>query len=549
MDDSELDDVLGPVFHGNLLSGQVADAYHDDPFDNPETESQGLNSHTAIAEDQAVGFLDLIPVISSRTDEVNPLSGMDYVDSLTSAAADVGTVPSLMQQPWKTGPMSQLFSSSASLSTLPKGVCAEIGVCRPHREEVVTMKAAEVKVRNTKQPLVPSFLHVVCNVKDVDFLENRKASMKVAIDKFCKLVLMNPLGFELGAHVGELLSGQSLEREIIDWLEAAFAMKAPNTVNKRANALLLYATFVHDYGTGKSFPVSAGEVIKYFQLLKGSGRYVSRASSLREALRFAHYTVGLKGAISACDDVRAKGLAESMLLQGSEWKPAEPLTVLEVRIFHAIFEDESQQDLDRFAAACTLMMVYGRCRASDLNHVQKIIYDFSETGDGTGYVELQTKFHKTARRAGQRAGLLPIVAPAVGIDGKPWAQKMRGLREKLGLHDDEENFPFWPAPLEIRDGAVVWSRRPLMSTEVSRWLATTLDIPESSKRCIEPLLQSDMFVVVVEDRSGEGRQRSTWQTCFCSSRCWTSVRQRPSVIPTPKVRRDDRPHSTVCLLT
>ena len=211
---------------------------------------------------------------------------------------------------------------------------------------------------------------------------------------------------------------------------------------------------------------------------------MSRATSLREALRFAHYTVGLKGALSACDDVRAKGLAEAMLLQGSEWTPADPLSVLEVRIFHAILEDESQPELDRFAASCTLMMIYGRCRASDLNHVQKIIYDFSEAGDGTGYVELQTKFHKTARRSGQRARLLPIVAPSVGIDGNSWATKMKELREKLGLNDQGENFPFWPAPLEIRDGNVVWSRRPLMSTEVTRWLATALDLPETSSRNI-----------------------------------------------------------------
>ena len=127
------------------------------------------------------------------------------------------------------------------------------------------------------------------------------------------------------------MSDQEQEKDILDWLEAAFSMKAPNTVNKRASALLLYATFVYDYGSGKPFPVSSGEVVKYFQLLKESGRYVSRASSLREALRFAHYKVGLKGALSACDDVRAKALSEAMMLQGPEWCPADPLTVLEVR--------------------------------------------------------------------------------------------------------------------------------------------------------------------------------------------------------------------------
>ena len=454
----------------------------DIPLEEFYGDESGQSEQPVFEETSRRELIDCLPTVGVEVDKSIPLSGLDFSDSLTSATADVGVLPAMMQ-PWESGPMSQLFSSSSSLNVLPKGLSPNVGTTR--LQQVAETEVSSKPVSNQKaRQLVPSFLHVVCNVSDTDFLEARKASMKVAIDKFCKLILMNPLGFELGAHLGECSSVLELEKEIIDWLEAAFSMKAPNTVNKRANALLLYAAFVHDYGTGKPFPVSSGEVTKYFQLLKGAGRYVSRASSLREALRFAHYTVGLKGALAACDDVRAKGLSEAMLLQGSEWTPADPLTVLEVRIFHAILEDESQPDLDRFAAACTLMMIYGRCRASDLNHIQKIIYDLSDAGDGSGYVELQTKFHKTARRSGQRARLLPIVAPAVGIDGKPWAIKMRHLRENLGLDDSRENFPFWPAPLEVYDGEVSWSKRPLMSTEVSKWLLSALDIPETSKRNI-----------------------------------------------------------------
>ena len=474
--DFGLEDILNPVFHDE--HGLFDDTA---PLESCDESSHRADHHTAYEEEQEVDLVDLIAVNPSHAEGLTPLTGLDFDDSLTSAAADVGFSSNLVQ-PWEMGPMSQLFSNGPTMTALPKGLSAMAGIWRVPSAEETKDSTVATKTKRAKQPMVPSFLHVVSNVKDIDFLENRKASMKVAVDKFCKLILMNPLGFELGSHLGSSTSGRDIEKEIIDWLEAAFSMKAPNTVNKRANALLLFATFVHDYGSGKPFPVSAGEVVKYFQLLKESGRYVSRASSLREALRFAHYTVGLKGSLSACDDVRAKALSEAMLLQGSEWCPADPLTVLEVRIFHAILEDESQPDLDRFAASCTLMMIYGRCRASDLCHIQKIIYDFSETGDGTGYVELQTRFHKTARRSGQRAKLLPIVAPSVGIDGKPWAQKMRSLREKLGLKDNEENFPFWPAPMDIQDGTVQWSKRPLMSTEVTRWLATALDIPESSKR-------------------------------------------------------------------
>ena len=476
------DGFLDPVFNAGHPFLEEAAPSCEDPFEADNDETWGLGEHTPEFEDRNVEPQSHNSAESSGRVEAF-LTGLEFVDTLTSATSDVG-IASPFSQPWERGPMNQLFAKSQSIDALPKRLDAFAGEWQRQPHTGTAEIAEVVKPKNRNQPIVPSFLHVVCNIKDIDFLENRKASMKVAVDKFCKLILMNPKGFELGSHLAEGLSSQDMEKEIIDWLEAAFSMKAPNTVNKRASALLLYAAFVFDYGTGKPFPVSTGEVVKYFQLLKESGRYVSRASSLREALRFAHYTIGLKGAISACDDVRVKALSEAMLLQGSEWCPADPLTVLEVRIFHAIMEDESQPDLDRFAAGCTLMMIYGRCRASDLNHVQKIIYDLSDSGDGTGYLELQTKFHKTARRSGQRAKLLPVVAPAVGIDGKPWALKFKGLREKLGLADNEENFPFWPAPLEVRDGKVHWSKRPLMSTEVTRWLASALDIPETSKRNI-----------------------------------------------------------------
>ena len=476
MDGFGLEDILDPVFHhGNDLM------FDDDPPEHFNNDVHGLEQGTAEMDGPELDLTELIQTVPADDIPVIPLTGLNFDDSLTSAAADVG-ISSPFVQPWEMGPMSQLFSNSQGIAALPKGLSAAARTWRVQPSMELGKQEVVVKKKQARQPMVPSFLHVVCNVKDVDFLENRKASMKIAVDKFCKLILMNPAGFELGSHLAQPAGSQSLEREILEWLEAAFAMKAPNTVNKRANALLLYATFVHDYGSGKPFPISAGEVVKYFQLLKESGRYVSRATSLREALRFSHYTVGLKGSLSACDDVRTKALADAMLVEGSEWCPADPLTVLEVRIFHAILEDESQPDLDRLAASCTLMMIYGRCRASDLCHIQRIIYDFSEAGDGTGYVELQTKFHKTARRSGQRAKLLPIVAPSVGIDGKPWALRMKDLREKLGLPDDKENFPFWPAPLEIQDEKVVWSQRPLMSTEVTRWLLMALDIPESSKR-------------------------------------------------------------------
>ena len=184
--DLGLEDILDPVFNsgGHWLDNEVpSESYNDDI---PE-----LEEHIPLEEDSRVEQTDNTPVMPSNIGIETLLTGLDFVDSLTSATADVG-VSSPFVQPWERGPMNQLFAKSAGIDALPKGLNAFAGEWQ-RQPSLVAMETAEVaKPKHSKQPLVPSFLHVVCNVRDVDFLENRKASMKVAVDKFCKLILMNP---------------------------------------------------------------------------------------------------------------------------------------------------------------------------------------------------------------------------------------------------------------------------------------------------------------------------------------------------------------------
>ena len=243
MDDSDVGGLIDLFTVDGDSSFQFADP--DIPLEELYVDESGQSEQPVFEETSRRELIDCLPTVGVEVDTSIPLSGLDFSDSLTSATADVGVLPSMMQ-PWESGPMSQLFSSSSSLNVLPKGLSSNVGTTRFQQVAETEVSSKPVSTRKVRQPLVPSFLHVVCNVSDTDFLEARKASMKVAIDKFCKLILMNPLGFELGAHLGECSSVLELEKEIIDWLEAAFSMKAPNTVNKRANALLLYAALVRE---------------------------------------------------------------------------------------------------------------------------------------------------------------------------------------------------------------------------------------------------------------------------------------------------------------
>ena len=58
-----------------------------------------------------------------------------------------------------------------------------------------------------------------------------------------------------------------------------------------------------------------------------------------------------------------------------------------------------------------LVALYGRCRHSDLSHLEPGIKDFQGC---MGVLEFRTKLHKTSRAA-RRKGLLSILVPAQGV--------------------------------------------------------------------------------------------------------------------------------------
>ena len=84
--------------------------------------------------------------------------------------------------------------------------------------------------------------------------------------------------------------------------------------------------------------------------------------------------------------------------------------------------DERNVVVDRFACGCFLFALFSRSRWSDLRCVYGFASDIMEMdGKIVGYLEFKTRSHKTARLV-QRQGLsMPLVAPAWGVGGTPWA--------------------------------------------------------------------------------------------------------------------------------
>ena len=91
---------------------------------------------------------------------------------------------------------------------------------------------------------------------------------------------------------------------------------------------------------------------------------------------------------------------------------------------------DSIDPFDRAFVAYVLTGIYTRSRHSDLRKIYRIILDVDEHG---GFVELQTRHHKSAKSALKKSILLPILAPARGVDGSVWPMKVLAAFEAVGL--------------------------------------------------------------------------------------------------------------------
>lgn len=141
------------------------------------------------------------------------------------------------------------------------------------------------------------------------------------------------------------------------------------------------------------------------------------------------------------------------------------LIVLRVRKLHSILESDSAHIEDRVSAAFLLIMLYGRCRFSDLQQVSKVSHDHDQSG---GYMEISTRFHKTGRSAIKKTMLLPVIVPAVGVTGSNWIEVACQVFEETGrILSGDINGPLLRPPTSGGHG---FCKRGVTSSECSRFL-------------------------------------------------------------------------------
>lgn len=125
----------------------------------------------------------------------------------------------------------------------------------------------------------------------------------------------------------------------------------------------------------------------------------TKAQSFVQALRFAHHMLGVAGALLCVESRRITGMAELQLAPKAITRQARPVSVCEVRTL-PVCCGLDRPIADRVAASHLLLILYGRCRSSDLAHVHEVLRDMSEE---SGFLQVTTRYHKGAKSAVKKA--------------------------------------------------------------------------------------------------------------------------------------------------
>ena len=147
-------------------------------------------------------------------------------------------------------------------------------------------------------------------------------------------------------------------------------------------------------------------------------------------------------------------------------KQAPGMELEHVRRLRQILMSDAN-DIDRLAAGCFLICLYGRARWSDVRYIDHSVVDRGRHGSLTLY----TTEHKTSHVGARREQYLPIAVPWEGIANDLWLETFLELYEKVRLCIDKKpHGPLLPAP---RANAT-FCTRPLGTAEAAKWLRALL---------------------------------------------------------------------------
>ena len=363
--------------------------------------------------------------------------------------------------PWENDFMSQIFSDSSTPD--PK-----LSLPNQWNETVVTASTSKPEVSVPSVPFASVYAKHVRQIKEETFWEQRDKNSKHAIAKWILFLKSDLTASQVGRQIEHDVDSAE------DIVLAVLGVKSPSTALKRANSVLSYHRWHSTTYDNCPIPFDESCCWMYLKHLKEIEAPASRAISFVQAARFCHFIFQVSGADSVINSRRIVGLADIQLSLKASTRQARPLSVEEVSKLHQIVSSSETPLIDRVVASHFLLMVYGRCRASDTSSVEHITHDNDHK---TGFVELSTRVHKSSRSAVTKSWLLPIVIPCFGVADPSWVQSWWECRVEAGLKVvGDVKGPLLPAPRMTGSNAEFsWTSRPMTCVEMSGMLRSFLD--------------------------------------------------------------------------
>eukprot|EP00435_Cladocopium_sp_Y103_P006554 s3790_g2.t1 len=335
--------------------------------------------------------------------------------------------PNDITMPWEKGIFKQIFEGD---SVMPKfdmnwtpGFDTDAG---SSGDTATDLAAASTPVPTCSGPV---HARAISCLSDLDFDSQQSSLRRSACIKWLGILNVCLSASDVGRNIADLV-GDEDNVEALEIIAAVIGVRSYHTAICRANAVTRFLRYVLEAQPDIKFPFSEELFWKYFHHLKIHGAPTS-ASAMLSAIRYAKFVMGFECMDKILASKRLRGLSDILFTSKRKLQQALVLTVQQVRALHDVLDCSEADDYDRAAAAFLLTALYGRCRASDLSCIECIDHDHGDQGDG--YIELFTAVHKTGRSAVRKTTLLPILVPAIGINGKNWAVSAQTAFYRVGL--------------------------------------------------------------------------------------------------------------------
>ena len=346
--------------------------------------------------------------------------------------------------PWESGVMAAIFGDdtdslfpSPCPPVEPGFSSAQSQVIQQHAEEALEQVNTSIIEREVDVPMYSLAIKVKPDrnfAAELDWLWQKALGKWLEVFEIC--------GFP--GVLGDALSGQlyaSDDAAAGMVLRDALGVKSPRTSLKRAQTLIRYLRWLQQESDNWD-PWSRKHCLDYIATPGPKGIVASRGTSLREALKFAHYVLDFQIPLALLDDSQIRGRAERLQAEADEAASARPLTADEVRRLEKMMELPICVT-DKYLLGGILFAIFSRSRWSDLQFIDRMWLDQTEyNGEPFGFLEARTKFHKTSTGLAKKRRYMPLVCPVLGISGVQWIKHWLETFENFGV--SLEQVPFGP---------------------------------------------------------------------------------------------------------